>query len=71
MTSIIKLSVISGARDESPPCYLLQVDDFTFLLDCGWNGQATEEMLEPLTKYRYIVVFLELSPRSFRFYAVA
>ncbi|XP_065184481.1 cleavage and polyadenylation specificity factor subunit 2-like [Sycon ciliatum] len=51
MTSIIKLSVISGARDESPPCYLLQVDDFTFLLDCGWDGHTTDALLEPLKKH--------------------
>lgn len=23
--------------DESPPCYLLQIDEFKFLLDCGWD----------------------------------
>ena len=51
MTSIIKLSVMSGAHDESPPCYLLQVDDFTFLLDCGWDGTSTGDILGPLKKY--------------------
>lgn len=63
MTSIIKLSVMSGAHDESPPCYLLQVDDFTFLLDCGWDGHTTEDLLQPLKKYdcstRPFVKYLE------------
>lgn len=36
MTSIIKLHVISGgADDETPQCYILQVDEFRFLLDAG------------------------------------
>jgi cleavage and polyadenylation specificity factor subunit 2 len=37
MTSIIKFYTLSGAHDESPPCYLLQIDEFKFLLDCGWD----------------------------------
>ena len=41
MTSIIKFTALSGAQDEAPPCYLLQVDEFCFLLDCGWNPHFT------------------------------
>uniref|UniRef100_A0A8R1DV18 Cleavage and polyadenylation specificity factor subunit 2 n=1 Tax=Caenorhabditis japonica TaxID=281687 RepID=A0A8R1DV18_CAEJA len=37
MTSIIKLQVFSGAKDEGPLCYLLQVDGDYILLDCGWD----------------------------------
>jgi cleavage and polyadenylation specificity factor subunit 2 len=37
MTSIIKLHAISGAFDETPPCYILQVDEVRILLDCGWD----------------------------------
>ena len=48
MTSIIKLHAISGAYDTSPPCYLLQVDDFRFLLDCGWDEHFNEEILAEL-----------------------
>lgn len=36
-TSIIHFTPISGTKDDEPPCYLLQIDEFTFLLDCGWN----------------------------------
>ncbi|XP_070579049.1 cleavage and polyadenylation specificity factor subunit 2-like [Ptychodera flava] len=41
MTSIIKLTALSGAHDEGPLCYLLQVDEFRFLLDCGWDENFT------------------------------
>jgi len=37
MTSIIKMLSFSGAEEEGPHCYLLQVDEFRFLLDCGWD----------------------------------
>ena len=50
MTSIIKLSVLSGAYDEGPLCYLLQVDEFRFLLDCGWNESFNAEIIEPIKK---------------------
>lgn len=50
MTSIIKLTVLSGAYDEGPLCYLLQVDEFRFLLDCGWNESFSAEIMEPIKK---------------------
>eukprot|EP00124_Ichthyophonus_hoferi_P005717 Ihof_evm1s914 gene=Ihof_evmTU1s914 len=37
MTSIIKFTPLSGAKDRDPLCYLLEIDDFVFLLDCGWD----------------------------------
>lgn len=51
MTSIIKLHAISGAMDESPPCYLLQVDDFRILLDCGWNENFDQEFMKELRRF--------------------
>jgi hypothetical protein len=55
MTSIIKLHAISGAMDESPPCYLLQVDDFRILLDCGWNENFDQEFMKELRRYAVLV----------------
>jgi len=46
MTSIIKFTVLSGAKNESPPCYLLQVDNFKFLLDCGWDESFSMKIIE-------------------------
>jgi cleavage and polyadenylation specificity factor subunit 2 len=51
MTSIIKLHAISGAMDESPPCYILQVDDFRILLDCGWDENFDQEFMKELRRY--------------------
>ena len=51
MTSIIKCTPISGAFDESPPCYLLQVDEFRFLLDCGWDEKFSQTYINELIKH--------------------
>ncbi len=37
--------------DESPLCYLLQVDEYTFLLDCGWDEKFTPSIIEEYKKY--------------------
>lgn len=48
MTSIIKFTPLSGAKSEAPSCYLLEIDDFFILLDCGWNESFDVALLEPL-----------------------
>lgn len=51
MTSIIKLHTLSGAMDESPPCYLLQIDDVRILLDCGWDEKFDPNFANELKKH--------------------
>ncbi|KAJ2942103.1 hypothetical protein O0L34_g623 [Tuta absoluta] len=51
MTSIIKVHCISGAGDESPPCYVLQVDEFKFLLDCGWDEKFDMDFIKELKRH--------------------
>ena len=46
MSSIIKFKAISGAFDEGPLSYLLEIDDYKFLLDCGWNENCSSDVLE-------------------------
>ncbi|XP_014768570.1 cleavage and polyadenylation specificity factor subunit 2 [Octopus bimaculoides] len=55
MTSIVKLQVFSGAYDESPPCYLLQVDEFRFLLDCGWNEDFNMTYIRELKRHAHLI----------------
>ncbi|KAJ8941795.1 hypothetical protein NQ318_015920 [Aromia moschata] len=50
MTSIIKLQALSGAMDESPPCYILQVDDVRILLDCGWDEKFNMEFIKDIKR---------------------
>ncbi|KAJ7523061.1 hypothetical protein O6H91_18G035900 [Diphasiastrum complanatum] len=48
MGTSVQLTPISGAHSESPLCYLLQVDTFRFLLDCGWNDTFDLALIQPL-----------------------
>jgi len=51
MTSIIKLHAVSGAMNESPPCYILQVDELRILLDCGWDENFDQDFIKELKRY--------------------
>ncbi|XP_041968998.1 probable cleavage and polyadenylation specificity factor subunit 2 [Aricia agestis] len=51
MTSIVKLHCLSGAGDESPPCYVLQIDEFKFLLDCGWDEKFDIDIIKELKRH--------------------
>jgi cleavage and polyadenylation specificity factor subunit 2 len=51
MSSIIQFKVISGAHNSSPLCYLLQIDEYRFLLDCGWNENFDVEIIEEYKKH--------------------
>ncbi|KAK0072839.1 hypothetical protein PV325_010702, partial [Microctonus aethiopoides] len=39
--------------NESPPCYILQVDEFKILLDCGWNENFDEEFIRELKRHAH------------------
>lgn len=56
MTSIIKLHAISGAMNESPPCYILQVDELRILLDCGWDENFDQDFIKELKRYIYKII---------------
>ncbi|CAH0689974.1 unnamed protein product [Spodoptera exigua] len=51
MTSIIKLHCLSGAGNEAPPCYVLQIDEFKFLLDCGWDENFDMDFIKELKRH--------------------
>ncbi|KAE8586244.1 hypothetical protein XENTR_v10021605 [Xenopus tropicalis] len=61
MTSIIKLTTLAGAQEESAVCYLLQVDEFRFLLDCGWDENFSMDIIDSVKKYVHQVDAVLLS----------
>ncbi|ORY97347.1 beta-lactamase-like protein [Syncephalastrum racemosum] len=50
MSSYIKFTPISGAKNEDPLCYLLEIDEVKLLLDCGWSDQFNTDDLANLKK---------------------
>ncbi|MGH0151590.1 UNVERIFIED_CONTAM: hypothetical protein FKN15_031747 [Acipenser sinensis] len=55
MTSIIKLTAISGVQEESALCYLLQVDEFRFLLDCGWDESFSMDIIDAIKRCEFLI----------------
>ncbi len=51
MTAVIQFTPLYGVHDSNPLCYLLEIDDFRILLDCGWDERFDVEMLAPLAEY--------------------
>nr|XP_061806632.1 cleavage and polyadenylation specificity factor subunit 2 isoform X2 [Nerophis lumbriciformis] len=51
MTSIIKLTALSGVQEDSALCYLLQVDEFRFLLDCGWDENFSMDIIDAIKRH--------------------
>ncbi|GFR46474.1 hypothetical protein Agub_g8051 [Astrephomene gubernaculifera] len=50
MGTSIRFTPLSGVGDEEPLCYLLEIDNFTILLDCGWDESFDEALLEPIKR---------------------
>uniref|UniRef100_A0A5K3EU55 Cleavage and polyadenylation specificity factor subunit 2 n=1 Tax=Mesocestoides corti TaxID=53468 RepID=A0A5K3EU55_MESCO len=65
-TSIIKLHTFSGAGDGGPPCFLLQVDDFYCLLDCGWSEDLPSSRIAELAKWVKKIDAVLISHQSLR-----
>lgn len=61
MTSIIKLTAVSGVQEESALCYLLQVDEFRFLLDCGWDENFSMDIIDAMKRHVHQVDAVLLS----------
>ena len=51
MGTSVQVTPLSGAYGEGPLCYLLAVDGFRFLLDCGWTDHCDPALLQPLARY--------------------
>ncbi|KAF7234421.1 hypothetical protein EG68_12368 [Paragonimus skrjabini miyazakii] len=65
-TSIIKLHTLSGAGEGGPPCYLLQVDEFHCLLDCGWCPVANPDYVKKLSQWARHIDAVLLSHQGLR-----
>lgn len=50
-TSIIKLHALSGAGEGGSACFVLQIDDFHCLLDCGWSDGMEGEYIKRLVRW--------------------
>lgn len=50
MGTSVQVKPLCGVYNENPLSYLVSVDGFNFLIDCGWNDHFDTSMLEPLSR---------------------
>ncbi|KAK9103629.1 hypothetical protein Sjap_020883 [Stephania japonica] len=50
MGTSVQVTPLSGVYSENPLSYLLSIDDFNFLVDCGWNDHFDPSLLQPLAR---------------------
>ncbi|KAH7690730.1 cleavage and polyadenylation specificity factor subunit 2 protein [Dioscorea alata] len=50
MGTSVQVTPLCGVYSESPLSYLVTVDSFNFLMDCGWNDLFDPAILQPLSR---------------------
>lgn len=56
---MIVFTAISGAKNEDPLCYLVEIDDeVRIMLDCGWNDAFNVEDLKNLRRLLFNIILI-------------
>lgn len=50
MGTSVQVTPLCGVYNENPLSYLVSIDDFNFLIDCGWNDHFDPSLLQPLSR---------------------
>ncbi|KAI4351721.1 hypothetical protein L6164_006048 [Bauhinia variegata] len=50
MGTSVQVTPLCGVYNENPLSYLVSIDGFNFLIDCGWNDQFDPPLLQPLSR---------------------
>ncbi|CAN6461692.1 unnamed protein product [Victoria cruziana] len=50
MGTSVQVTPLCGVHSENPLSYLLAIDGFNFLVDCGWNDFFDVDLLQPLSR---------------------
>ncbi|RWR72197.1 cleavage and polyadenylation specificity factor subunit 2 [Cinnamomum micranthum f. kanehirae] len=50
MGTSVQVTPLCGVYNENPLSYLLSIDGFNFLVDCGWNDLFDTQLLQPLSR---------------------
>jgi cleavage and polyadenylation specificity factor subunit 2 len=50
MGTSVQVTPLCGVYNENPLSYLVSIDGFNFLIDCGWNDLFDTSLLEPLSR---------------------
>lgn len=51
MGTSVQVTPLCGVYNENPLSYLVSIDGFNFLVDCGWNDHFDPSFLQPLARF--------------------
>lgn len=50
MATSVVFTPLYGAKEQQPLSYLLEINNLTILLDCGWTEEYDTTLLQPLVQ---------------------
>ncbi|KAM0066004.1 putative metallo-beta-lactamase, cleavage and polyadenylation specificity factor 2 [Helianthus debilis subsp. tardiflorus] len=50
MGTSVQVTPLRGVYNENPLSYLVSIDGFNILIDCGWNDHFDPSLLQPLSR---------------------
>ncbi|XP_015573897.1 cleavage and polyadenylation specificity factor subunit 2 isoform X2 [Ricinus communis] len=50
MGTSVQVTPLNGVYNENPLSYLISIDNFNLLIDCGWNDHFDPSLLQPLSR---------------------
>ncbi|KAJ0661896.1 putative metallo-beta-lactamase, cleavage and polyadenylation specificity factor subunit 2 [Helianthus annuus] len=50
MGTSVQVTPLCGVYNENPLSYLVSIDSFNILIDCGWNDHFDPSLLQPLSR---------------------
>ncbi|KAH7538031.1 cleavage and polyadenylation specificity factor subunit 2 isoform X1 [Ziziphus jujuba] len=50
MGTSVQITPLCGVYNENPLSYLVSIDGFNFLIDCGWNDHFDPSLLQPISR---------------------
>ena len=53
MGTSVQVTPLCGVYNENPLSYLVSIDGFNFLIDCGWSDHFDPSLLQPLSRYLF------------------
>ena len=61
MGTSVQVTPLCGVYNENPLSYLVSIDSFNILIDCGWNDHFDPSLLQPLSRLAVTLFLLSHS----------
>lgn len=66
MGTSVQITPLCGVYSENPLSYLVSIDGFNILMDCGWNDLFDVNLLQPLSRFSFYLPFPYLFRNTYK-----